>query len=136
MIKKITLLSLLFIPIFNIFSKDFQEIAFDYIKKNNDQFNIETKEISKLKVVDKIVDDIELTHVWIQQSTNNIYLYNVIIGIHINKDGQVVHSSGKFIDKVDEKINSLDYRINMTNSVMISAKLMSENKWTASKLKF
>jgi extracellular elastinolytic metalloproteinase len=129
MIKKITLLSLLFIPIFNIFSKDFQEIAFDYIKKNNDQFNIETKEISKLKVVDKIVDDIELTHVWIQQSTNNIYLYNVIIGIHINKDGQVVHSSGKFIDKVDEKINSLDYRINMTNSVMISAKLMSENKW-------
>ena len=74
----------------NIFAvqRDFKTDALAYLKSHGKEFPLTSQDFLGLKVADIYTDDINITHVWLQQTANNIPLYNGLIGIHLNQQSQ------------------------------------------------
>ena len=115
----------------NIFAvqRDFKTDALAYLKSHGKEFPLTSQDFLGLKVADIYTDDINITHVWLQQTANNIPLYNGLIGIHLNQEGKVVYAVGDVISDLQSKVNTSISVLNMEKSVQIAAKLMTGKEW-------
>lgn len=63
-----------------------------------------------------------VTHIYFQQSVDNIPVYNAIIGVHVDKNGKAHTLGHRFVDNLHQKITSSSKAITPADAVLSAAK--------------
>lgn len=83
------------------------DIANQYVRSNLDKWELTTSDIQDMAVSSSYTDQkTGISRVYFNQQYNGIPVYNAILNLNINKNGQVFFTGNRFVGRLSEKVNT------------------------------
>lgn len=75
--------------------------ALDYVQDNYREMGLVASDLQYTEVRNAyITKKTGVSHIYINQQFNGINVYNAIMGVHVDKDGEVLHSNHRFVSNL------------------------------------
>lgn len=96
--------------------------ATDYLAKNKVSMGFTSTDIADIYVKDTYTDAHNgVTHVYVQQRYNGIEIKDAILGLHLQKTGEVLFVGNNFQKKIDTRLSRGDAAISAVQAVQTAA---------------
>lgn len=97
----------------------YEQNARAYIATRMEAMQLSPTDLNNLLITDQYTDDYSgITHIWFSQSVNGIRLRESSIGIHLDREGKVVHATGEGYFNLHEKVLASKPRIKIDKAVV------------------
>lgn len=84
-----------------------REKALSFVRQNAENLGLTPADVTSLRVTDEYVSEHNgVTHVWVQQEHHQIPVYNALFGLHVTKEGEVVHVGHRFEANIAQRVNT------------------------------
>jgi hypothetical protein len=98
------------------------DIALRYLEQNTEQWNLTPADITNVYVSDQYSTSHNgVTHIYFNQTFQNINVYNAIAGIHITPNGKVAFATNTFTPELASKVNATVPQISPYQAIKFAA---------------
>ncbi len=127
---KKTLLALFFVGCYGFMVAQIQtqqDLALRYLEEKSEDWKLEKSDIQNVLVSDAYQDRHNLvSHIYLNQSVQNIPIFNALAGVHITKDGKVAYANHRFINDAVSKINGTTPTIEAVEAIKFAAQHLEQ----------
>ena len=100
-----------------------QSTALDYVDQTHASWGLQGADINDLHISDAYQSKHNgISHVYLQQRYMGVDIFNAVSGIHIDKNGQVVYSTNRFFDRLEERVQPSTMSITGAGALTIAAR--------------
>jgi extracellular elastinolytic metalloproteinase len=84
-----------------------KNLALGFLQTQFEALQLEASDVRNIKITDAYQTKHNgLTHVWFVQTHHDIPVYNGLMGLHVTKDGKVLHNTHRFVAGLERKVNT------------------------------
>jgi uncharacterized repeat protein (TIGR01451 family) len=84
-----------------------REKALSFLQEQYPRLGLTAQDVSDTRVTDEFQSSHNgLVHVWIQQQHKGIPVLNGLIGLHVTKEGNVIHTAHRFVKDLSKRANT------------------------------
>ena len=120
---RLLVLLLLILGSFNLSAQKSAEfkVAKAYLETNLTQFELSTADIAEMNVRTEYTDkQTGITHIYLQQTSNGIEIMDGSIGIHLNKERQVIYATSQFEKQMNQRRTSTSPGLSATAALQVA----------------
>jgi extracellular elastinolytic metalloproteinase len=97
-------------------------IANQYLQQNKERLHLTDADIASYLVTDEYTpNDKKLTHLYLQQTVQNIPIYNALVNFSIQPDGSVLYVGNRFVYNAAARINTTTPSISVEQAIAKAA---------------
>ncbi len=97
--------------------------ALEYVSQNLENWDLESSDVEELSLIRQYTSrHNQVTHLYFSQRYRSIPVYNAILGIHLDREGQVLFATPRLNARLQERINALSPKLSAPAAIEQAAR--------------